>query len=486
MDGDNKRRDGEGGVVGEDVSGGGVALHPSSWSRPYRNLWHPEKTVLDRVVSMVIPRLLPLDAVATAHPDPMSSGARAAFGKVRESMRKMEKPTSAEGWKAWDRKARGKGLRCGVTTGTILAPRIDVDVLARVWGIPNLPHLRRENDATTKTTSSVRIELLCPSSALRRRNEKDGDDDDDGKIRCLEDVDPSLGGPVLLWFHGGGFVSFSARDGQIERYGRLLAEEDDGATLRPLTVLSVEYRLSPEHPFPCALIDGLSAVSHVLAWLSPEENDDKTTTRHTLHVGGMSAGGNLAAVTSLEYHRRHPGKIRSVVIIDPTFSPLCDSASCRIESLSSGCCPVIWLRWSWRAYLGLDASDHAVVVAENDKEDAVRRRKLHLITNAGAVSRHPFWSRVLVEERWKKVMRLVRPASDLPNDLNENDAPSFLVKTSTADPLLDDGTDFVRALTDAGARVEHVSFRGSHVVSFDMDASASKRFLRSWRALLWG
>jgi acetyl esterase len=88
--------------------------------------------------------------------------------------------------------------------------------------------------------------------------------------------------PMLLFFHGGGFVSgdLESHDGPC----RFLAEE---AGVR---VLSVEYRLAPEHRFPAAHDDAWTAYRWVL-----EHPDLVGADVDRLAVGGDSAGANLAA-----------------------------------------------------------------------------------------------------------------------------------------------------------------------------------------------
>ncbi len=98
---------------------------------------------------------------------------------------------------------------------------------------------------------------------------------------------PRSGGslPVLVYFHGGGWVA-----GDVDAYD---------ATCRALTnaagcaVVSVDYRLAPEHKFPAAAEDCYAAVQWVAAHAG-EFGGDATR----LAVGGDSAGGNLAAVVA--------------------------------------------------------------------------------------------------------------------------------------------------------------------------------------------
>lgn len=97
---------------------------------------------------------------------------------------------------------------------------------------------------------------------------------------------PSSGWPMLFFVHGGGMV-FGSLDSH-DSLCRFLAERAD------MRVLSIDYRLAPEHPFPAAVDD---------CWASFEwlwENTEKLgVDPERIAVGGDSAGGYLAAVTAL-------------------------------------------------------------------------------------------------------------------------------------------------------------------------------------------
>ena len=86
--------------------------------------------------------------------------------------------------------------------------------------------------------------------------------------------------PALVYFHGGGWTI-----GDLDTHDPLCRALAAGARCE---VFSVEYRLAPEHPFPAAVEDCLSATRFVL----------KMSKR--VAVGGDSAGGNLAAVVALQ------------------------------------------------------------------------------------------------------------------------------------------------------------------------------------------
>ncbi|MFI5584669.1 alpha/beta hydrolase [Amycolatopsis sp. NPDC051758] len=97
--------------------------------------------------------------------------------------------------------------------------------------------------------------------------------------------------PLLVFFHGGGWVigTRASHDNAV----RFLAKH---AGVR---VLSIEYRLAPEFPFPAAAEDALAAFEYAVA-----KAGDLGADPARIAVGGDSAGGNLAAVTAQQAVRR--------------------------------------------------------------------------------------------------------------------------------------------------------------------------------------
>jgi acetyl esterase len=87
--------------------------------------------------------------------------------------------------------------------------------------------------------------------------------------------------PLVLWLHGGGFVGGAARDLDFP-CSRL-------AVLGGVTVVSLDYRLAPEHPYPAGLHDTLDAVRWLRAHGAVLGGDGR------LAAGGQSAGGALVA-----------------------------------------------------------------------------------------------------------------------------------------------------------------------------------------------
>ncbi|HXQ51369.1 MAG TPA: alpha/beta hydrolase [Stellaceae bacterium] len=145
--------------------------------------------------------------------------------------------------------------------------------------------------------------------------------------------------PGLVYFHGGGFVIGSVET--HEGLCRLLANAS-GAR-----VVSVEYRLAPEHRFPAAVEDGCAAI----AWVA-ENAPALGVDRARIAVGGDSAGATLAAVVC-QYARDHGPRIALQLLLCPATRLDADTASRRIfedgfflEALS--------MEWFARHYVGSD------------------------------------------------------------------------------------------------------------------------------------
>jgi acetyl esterase len=110
--------------------------------------------------------------------------------------------------------------------------------------------------------------------------------------------------PALMFFHGGGFVicNLDTHDRQC----RALANASG------CTVVSVDYRLAPEHRFPAAPEDAYAATQYVA-----EHADEFGIDPDRLAVGGDSAGGNLATVVALMSRERGGPSIKFQLLIYP-------------------------------------------------------------------------------------------------------------------------------------------------------------------------
>ena len=105
---------------------------------------------------------------------------------------------------------------------------------------------------------------------------------------------------LLVYYHGGGWV-----------IGNIASHDNVCRSLASLTghaVLSVDYRLAPEHPFPAAVEDAMCS----LRW-AHENAADLGIDPDRIAVGGDSAGGNLAAIVS----QQRPVPLRFQMLIYP-------------------------------------------------------------------------------------------------------------------------------------------------------------------------
>ncbi|GGG16631.1 alpha/beta hydrolase [Paenibacillus abyssi] len=113
--------------------------------------------------------------------------------------------------------------------------------------------------------------------------------------------------PAIVFFHGGGFIGGTV--GVVENPCKALAEKA-GAV-----VVSVDYRLAPEHAFPAGLSDCFEAVQWVY-----EHAAEIGVNPQQIGVSGDSAGGNLAAVCSLMDRDKGTGMIKYQALIYPTVN----------------------------------------------------------------------------------------------------------------------------------------------------------------------
>jgi acetyl esterase len=146
--------------------------------------------------------------------------------------------------------------------------------------------------------------------------------------------------PALVYFHGGGFV--------------ICGLESHDSTCRQLcyearcVVISVDYRLAPEHRFPAAVEDCHAAASWVAARASEIGVDPSR-----IAVGGDSAGGNLAATVALMARDRGGPALVHQLLVYPCLDPACDTASHR-EIEEGYLLDRAMMQWFWGHYLASD------------------------------------------------------------------------------------------------------------------------------------
>lgn len=220
---------------------------------------------------------------------------------------------------------------------------------------------------------------------------------------------------ALVWIHGGGFVMGNISSSDLLCLG--LARHGQCA------VVSVDYRLAPEHPFPAGFDDCYAA----LEWLAGNPVEANLNPSK-IAVGGVSAGGGLAAAVALKSRDvKGPALEHQFLIIPDVDDRLTTASSHRIHDSR------VWDRStaevSWRMYLG-------------DSHD-------------GNVSPYAAPAR----------------ATDL------SGLPPATVLVEDLDILRDEGIDYANRLNDAGVRTELHVYPGTFHGHFGMapDAAVSRR-----------
>jgi len=203
--------------------------------------------------------------------------------------------------------------------------------------------------------------------------------------------------PALLYFHGGGWVI-----GSIESHDATCRELAQRAGC---TVVSVEYRLAPEHRYPAAAEDSYAA----LRWVAQCGAEIGVDTRR-LAVGGDSAGGNLGAVVAQMARDRGGPTLRFQLLIYPVTDADFSRPSYR-ENAEGYLLEAAAMTWFW---------DHYV-------PDRALRREAYCAP---------------------------LQAKDLAG------LPPALVITAEFDPLRDEGEAYAARLQEAGVPTRHQRYDG--------------------------
>lgn len=214
------------------------------------------------------------------------------------------------------------------------------------------------------------------------------------RIYLPDRADPA---PVIVALHGGGFVVGSL--------------DSNDATCRHLAsrsaaiVVSVDYRLAPEHPWPAGADDCLAAARWAFAHGSELGGDPER-----LVMAGDSAGANLASVCALRALHEEGPPIALQALLYPCFDPHCATRSHEANGRGN-LLTTETMRWFWHHYL----SDPAYA---SDPHVDPRR------------------------------------ATDL------SGLPTAVVITAEFDPLRDEGAEYADLLLAAGVSVDYADFPG--------------------------
>lgn len=213
--------------------------------------------------------------------------------------------------------------------------------------------------------------------------------------RLFDSRENRRAGPVMVFYHGGGFVI-----GDIDVYGPYCAEV---ARQLDMPVISIEYRLAPEHRFPAAAVDCEAATRWIAG--SPSELGIEVT---GLVTSGDSAGGNLTIVTTMAL-RDNPAAV-PVLVQHPIYPVVSDSNDWQsMRDFADG------------FLLTRDSMDYFHAAYAADADDY-----------RGA-----------------------------PIKFSQEGMPPSLVTTASLDPLRDQGLAYVEALKAAGVHVQHRSADGN-------------------------
>ena len=123
--------------------------------------------------------------------------------------------------------------------------------------------------------------------------------------------------PALVYFHGGAFVL-----GGVTLFDATCGGYAAGADI---VVVSVDYRLAPEHPFPAAVDDCFAAVEWLAANAAALGVDPSA-----IAVGGSSAGGGLAAAIALMARDRNGPAIAFQLLLNPVLDDRLQTESVRV------------------------------------------------------------------------------------------------------------------------------------------------------------
>ncbi|KAL2613919.1 hypothetical protein R1flu_025611 [Riccia fluitans] len=168
--------------------------------------------------------------------------------------------------------------------------------------------------------------------------------------------------PVIIYYHGGGFVSGSA-DGAV--YDKLCRKLSRAANA---VVISVNYRLAPEFRYPVAYEDSFKA----LEWLQTPESLEELPSAADLtqcFLAGDSAGGNIVHFVGCMAARTNvqPVQLRGMILLQPFFG-----GEDRLHSEVSVTPPILSVEradWAWKAFLPEDSDrDHPACNVSGPKE----------------------------------------------------------------------------------------------------------------------
>jgi acetyl esterase len=173
--------------------------------------------------------------------------------------------------------------------------------------------------------------------------------------------------PVLVFFHGGGFVL-----GGLDLYNDVCSRLCQGAGW---LVVSVDYRLAPEYKYPAAPDDCLAAV-HWVAAHAAEFNGNPAC----LALAGDSAGGTLTAVTALRLREEGGPRLCGQLLIYPATAYHTPPTPSYLENANGYLLTRDDMIWFWDQYLNSSAEASLPAVAPLCAPDLSRLPPALIIT----------------------------------------------------------------------------------------------------------
>jgi acetyl esterase/lipase len=221
--------------------------------------------------------------------------------------------------------------------------------------------------------------------------------------------EPATAQAALLYLHGGGWVV-----GDLDTHDSVCRAV---ASRGGCTVVSLDYRLAPENPFPAAVEDAWAGLN----WLAAQVD--------SVAVGGDSSGGNLAAVLTLRARERGGPPIAAQLLIYPVTDCDFETTSYREAATGYGLTRES-MAWYWAQYV-----------------PELKHRE------------HPDASPLRAKDH--------------------HDLPPALIITCELDPLASEGIAYAQALKSAGVHVQHILEPGM-VHGYIRTSAMTSRTRKSW------